>query len=120
MSRKYKNNPLRTLARLGYWQSLYSRAKELKLKLFENESDFTKIQILFLQYLEIYNQLYIDLSLGEEYIDEKVIEDELRADAYLLYKRKQRKNVNTVSKDDVKDKMSIFSKIPKVIFTSKR
>ena len=86
-----KENPLRTLARSPYWLTIYNRAKELKLKLFENDSDFSQIQILFLQYLESIANLYLDLALGEELLCDEAINDWIRAEAYLLYKQKQKK-----------------------------
>lgn len=82
---------LRTLAKSYYWQIIYNRAKELgHIKLFENESDFSYAQILFLQYLESISSLYIDLAMGENLITEEVINDWIRAESYLLYKRKKR------------------------------
>lgn len=86
-----KENPIRTLARSRYWQILYCRSKELSnIHLFENHIDFTEIQILFLQYLEVIANLHIDLAVGEDLITEEVINDWIRAESYLLYKRKKR------------------------------
>lgn len=92
---KYQNNPLRELARDEYWQTLYSRAKELNLKLFNNDSDLSKLQIVFLQFLELYSSLYTDLAMKESLISEEIIADDIRCDAYLTYKRKHRNEDKT-------------------------
>jgi len=62
--------------------------------LFENESDLTTIQLSFLQWLEIYNSLEMDLAMKEKGISRKVIEDDYRVDAYLYYK-----NLNDKTKE---------------------
>ena len=86
---------LRKLARSDKWQALYARAKDLScIKLFRNNEDFTKLQIWFLYYLEMYQSLYIDLNSGEKMINEEIIKDDIRADAYLLYKNEERKKRN--------------------------
>lgn len=86
-----REEPLRMLARTHRHQIVYSRAKELNgIRLFENDNDFSTIQIVFLQYLESISSLYIDLAVGENLLTEEVIEDWIRADSYLLYKRKKR------------------------------
>ena len=113
---------LRKLAREYKYQTLYSRAKELgTVKLFKNNLDFTGLQSRFLDWLEIYNSLYTDLAMHEKNIDEDVINDDLRAEAYLLWKREQRKKENkkgTTSKKKEKKKGS--GDIPSIIFTHKK
>lgn len=82
---------LKKLARSNEWQLLYSRAKELgTLRLFKNDMDFTKVQLWMLYFLEMYSSLYLDLAMKENYISEEVIEDDLRCEAYLLYKKKEK------------------------------
>jgi hypothetical protein len=86
-------NTLQTLARSNNAQTIYRHAKEIgTLRLFNNDTDFSHIQILYLYYLSLYESLYTDLSMGEEFISQEVIEDSLRVEAYLLYKRVNRKN----------------------------
>ena len=78
---------IKKLARSRRYQSLYARAKEINnICLFKNNIDFTPIQVTFLSYLEMYNQLYQDLYMKEPLISEEVIEDDLRCEAYLLWK----------------------------------
>lgn len=107
---------LKQLARSNKYQMLYSRAKELSLKLFNNDTDLTTIQIWFLYWLEVYSSLYIDLARKEEFISEEVIEDDLRTEAYLLWR-------NEKSKKKSQDKKNIRvnnSNIPTVLFRSRK
>ena len=92
-------NPLYKLARSSEWQILYGRAKELNgIQLFYNKTDFSRIQITFLQLLEIFSSLYLDLAMNEELISEEVINDQIRRESYLLYKRKKREEQKTEKK----------------------
>ena len=109
------NNLLRKLARSHQWQSLYVRCKDLgTLKLFGNDYDLSEIQRHFLMWLEIYNSLYMDLHTEEDFISEKVIEDDIRCEAYLLYKSKKRE----IKKNEKKSNRTIDNThgIPSVIF----
>lgn len=82
---------LRNIAKSEDYQVLYSRCKELGfLRLFKNDSDYTRIQILFLYWLEVYSSLYSDLIMEKANIDEEVINDEIRAEAYLLWRRRKK------------------------------
>jgi len=106
-----KNNPLRTLARSTEYQTLYSRAKDLGLELFDNKKNLSKIQITFLNLLETYSSLYQDIAMGEKYINEEVVEDDTRCDAYLVYKRKTRKDKKLSNKKENN------TGIPGIVFT---
>jgi len=89
--KEYKENPLRTLARSDKWQALYNASKEMHgIRLFYNKIDFTPLQLAFLKWLEIYNFLYTEKSLGNEMVDDKVIEDEILCDAFLLWYSKNK------------------------------
>ena len=111
---------LRKLAQSNRWQTLYSRAKEISgLHLFDNICDFSKIQILFLKWLEAYHSMYVDLALGEDYIHEDVINDPLRAEAYLFLKAKERKNKKNKKERD-KTKRPNLTGIPSVIFKARK
>jgi hypothetical protein len=86
-------NALQTLARSNTAQTVYRHTKEIgSLRLFNNDTDLSHLQILYLYYLSLYESLYTDLQMGEEFISEDVIKDDVRVDAYLLYKRVNRKN----------------------------
>ena len=89
-------NALRTLARSTRWQILYARSKEVSgIHLFNNTKDFTSLQIAFLQWLEIYSSLEMDLALKEKHISRKVIADDYRVDAYLYYREHHDKTKDT-------------------------
>jgi len=86
-------NPLRILARSPRWQILYARSKEHSgLHLFNNETDFTPLQIAFLQWLEIYHSMAMDLAMKEKGLSKDVFEDDYRCDAYLYLREHKDKN----------------------------
>jgi len=82
---------LKKIAKSDYWQVIYNRAKEIgTLKLFNNDSDLSGIQVFFLYLLQMYNILYQDLAENRDYISEEVIEDDIRTEAYLLLRKELR------------------------------
>jgi len=99
---------IRKIARSDKHQTLYNQSKELgNIRLFYNDIDLTALQILYLNWLSIYNSLYRDLAMGEDYISMEVIKDDMRTDAYLYYRQKNRKkklnknnNTNNKTKDN--------------------
>lgn len=100
---------------------MYCRAKELgHLKLFENDIDISRVQLSFLQWLEIYNSLEIDLALGEKNINREIIEDDIRTDAYLLWKSRERKKFDKPKYKSRNKRQITPHNIPGVIFTKKR
>lgn len=111
-------NILRKLAKSLHWQLLYVHAKDMgNVRLFENDVDFSMIQMKFIQWLRIYESLYSDLYIKEEHISAEVIDDDLRCDAYLLWKSKNRdKNEN---KTKNKRGIDINGNIPSVVFRRK-
>lgn len=111
---KRKSNPLRALARSQEYQTLYARAKDLGLKLFNNDKDLSRIQIIFLNYLELYSSLMQDITMNEPHIDYDKLKDDELVDAYLVWKRKNRENKN---KKDKKEKKFNNTNIPSVVFS---
>jgi hypothetical protein len=100
---------LKKLARSGRFQMIYSRSKEINnIHLFRNCIEFTPVQIMFLSYLEVYHQLYQDLYLKELYISEEVIEDDLRCEAYLLWKNTKKEKESKSSTTGTSDGSVIF------------
>lgn len=79
---------IRKLARSVYWQNIYKSSKEIgSIQLFENITNFSGLQSLFLFWLSIYETLYIELNQKEwKYLDEKVINDDIRCDAFLYWR----------------------------------
>ena len=88
---------LRNLAKSDYYQSLFSLGKELHtINIFSNNIDFSEIQMMFLKYLSMYSVLYLDIALGD--IDDRVLENEVYEDSYLMYKNKKDKEKNKPNK----------------------
>lgn len=79
---------LRDLAKSEKYQTLFSHFKESNGTIFENRSDFTTYQIVFMNFLYFYHNIYTDIALEE--VDEIVITDHIYEDAWARYKRKQR------------------------------
>jgi len=81
---------LRTLAKSNYYQSLYNAAEKIGLQLFENDKNFSGLQVRFLYWLSVYNKLYEELAIHEDaLLTEKVIDSEYRTDCYLTYRNKK-------------------------------
>ena len=107
---------IRKLARSTYWQNLYQSAKEIgSIHLFENNTNFSGLQGLFLFWLSVYESLYTDLNKKEwKYLDEKVIHSDVRCDAFLYWRRQMReqeflnyKKTEQISKLKLKDKSNV-------------
>jgi len=92
---------LRSLAKSTKYQVIFNASKEIGLKIFKNDTDFTALQILFLQFLFFYNSLYMDVAMDD--VDEMVLEKFLYEDCYSLYKNKKKEKKDTVS-EQKKDK----------------
>lgn len=114
---------LRNLAKSDKWQIIYNRAKEIgTIKLFNNDSDFTKVQIMFLYYLELYASLYKDLGSHEPYISEDVINDSIRCEAYIFWRSTQKYKEQKQKSNSKKRGKKIDKKtnIPHMIFHGKK
>lgn len=81
---------LRQLAFSCYWQSLYRASKENGIQLFDNNTNLSGLQVVFLYWLEIGNFLY-DLIAKKEYpfLDDEYIKNPIRVDAFLYYRKRQ-------------------------------
>lgn len=81
---------LRQLALTGYWQSLYRASKENGIQLFENNTNLSGLQVVFLYWCEIYSFLY-DLIAKKEYpfLNDEYIKSDVRVDAFLYYRKRQ-------------------------------
>jgi len=78
---------IRKLARSIYYQNIYRSAKEININLFENQHNFSGLQSLFLFWLSVYETLYSELNQKEfKYLDENVLEDDIRCDAFLYWR----------------------------------
>lgn len=109
---------LHRLAKSGKWQIVYNRAKDMgSFQLFNNVTDFSALQINFLYYLEMYSSLYTDLATKEPFISEEIIEDDLRAEAYMVWKRAEKERPESANKKN-KDKETVTD--GSLIFTRKK
>jgi len=113
---------LRQLAKSNYYQNLYYHVREHGFRLFHNEHDMTELQMFFLNYLDFYSTLHLDLAMGD--IDEIVFDNEIFEDAYYAYRTKARKERNDKPQDKgggphVKSKW-IFKSKPKGNLNSAR
>lgn len=116
--KKFRQNPLRRLAVSNYYQTLYIRCKEIaSLQLFNNSKDLSRFQIIMLQWLQIYNVLYDELASGADFLNEEVIKDEIRTDAYLYYRKKRRENKLYDTQEGSKRKRDNKTGLPSVRFT---
>ena len=107
---------LKKIAKSERWQLVYNRVKEIgTLKLFSNIEDLSEVQLWFLHYLTMFDNLYQDLARDEKYISEEVIADDIRCDAYLLYRRLERnKDKNKGNKE-----VTTNGTVPSVVFKRK-
>lgn len=105
---------IRELAKSPYWQEIYNTSKSCSnIQIFDNMNNFSGIQYLFLYWLRVYNMLYEEFYQMEWYnLDEKVIKDDIRCDAFLYYRRKeQEKKLRKMKKEGRKNNKSGMMKI---------
>ena len=79
---------IRKLAKRPMNQTLFSMSKEMSIRLFENEWDFTFFQITFVRYLNFYNTINLDIALkeiDEEVLDNKIFEDNIKVEQNCWY-----------------------------------
>lgn len=82
---------IRKIARSTYWQNLYLSAKEINnINLFDNVSNFSGLQLLFLYWVQLYSVLYDEINQKKwKYLDQKVIDNDIRCDAFLYWRKNQ-------------------------------
>jgi hypothetical protein len=87
----YLERYVRDLAKSFYWQKLYSSSQTNNgIHVFENQTNFSGIQVLFLYWLQVYHLLYTELAQKEwENLSEEVINDNIRTDAFLYWRQKE-------------------------------
>lgn len=87
---------IRKIAKSNDSQTLFTMSKEIYIKLFRNDTDFTDFQIIFLKYLNFYSIISLDIALGD--IDEEVLDNNIYEDSYMFYRNKvKNKEKNTQS-----------------------
>lgn len=105
---------IRELAKNSYYQEIYNTSKNCSnIQIFNNINNFSGIQYLFLYWLRVYSMLYDELYQKEwDNLDEAVIKDNIRTDAFLYYRRKQQeKKLKELKKADKKGKKSGMMKV---------
>ena len=82
---------LRRLAKDSYYQNIYNAFKSgSHIQIFENVSNFSGIQVRFLYWLSVYSMLFEEILKHEDkLLNEEVIDDDDRMDAYLVYRNKK-------------------------------
>lgn len=112
---KINNNPLRELARSEYYQNLYRSSKELNgIFIFDNHKDLTKLQIIFLSFLALYDSVYIDIASNDSNLMSlDRIKDDMLVDAYITVKNKNRNK-----KDNIDKPKKNSSGIPSISFVT--
>lgn len=98
-------NAVINLAKSVRAQNLFAISKEVNgIRLFKNSHDFSKLQEIYLNYLYTFDLLNRDVIV--EGISKKVIEDEVFWEAYLIYKRSNKKKEE---KSDKQKEVSLIS-----------
>lgn len=96
---------IRYLARNSYWQEIYHASKNCSgIHLFNNQTNFSGLQSLFLYWIRVYAMLYQELiQLDWDNLDEQVIKDNDRCDAFLYWRSKQiEKDVRKMKREQKK------------------
>ena len=86
---------LRDLAKTSYYQTLFSTAKQLNLQIFNNNKDFSTLQIMFLSYLNFYKVLFEEIAHDE--VSELVLKKHLYEDAYMQFRSENYKRAKRQS-----------------------
>ena len=102
---------IRKIARSNYWQNIYKSCKECsEISLFDNKSNLSGLQGLFLHWLAVYAMLYTELRDRDwDKLDYDVIDDDVRTDAFLYYRGLEIKKIIRQNKLE-KEKGRIKSK----------
>lgn len=98
---------IRKLARSQYWQEIYNASQKCSgIHVFENRTNLSGLQSLFLYWLRVYSMLYEELySFEWENLDEEVIKNDGRCDSFLYWRRKQQeKKLREYKREERKSK----------------
>lgn len=113
---------LRKLAKSNHWQTIFAASKILNgINIFNNTTEFTNIQIDFVNWLAYYNSLNYYLEDGS--MPEWAYKKDIYIDAFMHYiRKKEKKEKNKIKNDSLdigqtKDK-NVFTGL-KINFKSK-
>lgn len=102
---------LRQLAKSNKYQTLFAFSKESGFPFFRNNSDYTDLQISFLNFLGVYYNLTSEIAMDN--VDRIVLTDRIYEDAYMYWKNKHRldylKKENQQTDRELNKKESDFS-----------
>lgn len=91
---------LKKIARSSRWISLYRLSKEHSgIHLFNNTQELSDLQLIFLNWLNNYEEIIIDIVNKRTNLQIEDLEDDLRVEAYLYWKSQQKNDIN---KNEVK------------------
>jgi hypothetical protein len=109
---------VRKLARSSYWQNIYSTSKDIgSIRIFDNQTNFSGLQSLFLYWLKVYDLLYTELIQKEwKHLDEEVIDNDARCDAFLYWRSLEKEKEMNKYKQEQKANNLNFKKPGKVSF----
>jgi len=104
------DDKLRKLAKSIYWQNLYNASKSCNgITCFDNCKNFSGLQVRLLHWLSVYDMLETELARQEDsYLTRDVIDDDVRCDAYLIYRNKKHEHLWKKYRQD--EKMSDVKK----------
>lgn len=101
-------NYIRSLARSSYYQQIYRSSKECNgISLFENSTDISGLQSIFLYWLKVYDMIYNELANKDwSNLDLDVINDDDRLTAFIYWRSKEIEKENyKQKKEEKKSKM---------------
>lgn len=107
---------VRKLARSSYWQNIYSTSKDIgSIRIFDNQTNFSGLQSLFLYWLKVYDLLYTELIQKEwKYLNEEVVDNDVRCDAFLYWRSLEKEKELNKYKQEQKANNLNFKKPGKV------
>lgn len=96
---------VKNLAKSTKSQNFFVAVKEVNgLRLFKNVFDLSKIQLMYLSYLYMYDSINRDIIVDK--ISKHVLESDILEESYLLWKRSNNKKLE--SKDNKKSEISLI------------
>lgn len=105
----YLDKYLRKLSQKIRFVNLYYLAKDFhQIKIFNNTTELTNLQMIFLSYIYSYVDLLRDVDTKK--VDKIVLTDVIYEEAYKKYKREKGYDVVDTKQDNKQESMKIFFK----------
>ena len=81
---------IRKLAKSNKHQNLFSASKEINnIQLFDNIKNLSNLQQLYINFLYFYENIIVDIM--SNLVSEKVLDNDIYSDSYILWKKKDKK-----------------------------